>query len=68
VRLTIDGWGGQMSVSQTVISAESLLSNNLLEERVRTTTEAWRAGGSSLEVVVPPGSVVLMELARSGGG
>ena len=68
VRLTIDGWGGQMSVSRTVISAESLLSNNLLEERVRTTTEAWRAGGSSLEVVVPPGSVVLMELGRSGGG
>jgi len=68
VRLTVDGWGGQMSVSRTVISAESLLSNNLLEERVRTTTEAWRVGGSSLEVAMPPGSVVLMELGRSGGG
>ena len=68
VRLTIDGWGGQMSVSRTALAAESLLSNNLLEERVRSTTEAWRVGGPSLEVALPPGSVVLMELGRSGGG
>jgi hypothetical protein len=67
LRLSLDGWAGQMGVTRVTVSAESLLSNNLLLERVRTVTESWRVGGPDLQLSLPKGSVVLVTLQRSGG-
>jgi hypothetical protein len=66
VLVEVEGWSGQMSVTRTAIDAPSLQSTNLLEERVRTTSEGHRVGNPSIGVDLPPGSVVLLTLVRTG--
>lgn len=66
VLVEVEGWSGQMSVTRTDISSPSLQATNLLEERVRTTSEGRRVGSPSIEVDLPRGSVVLITLVRTG--
>ncbi len=66
VVLAVAGWSGLVSVTRTVVSAESLLSTNLLGEGVRTISEGWRSGEPRVDIEVPKGSVLLLTLERQG--
>jgi len=68
VVVSVEGWSGLMSVTRTVISSDSLLTTNLLGDGVRTVSEGWRSGEPRVEVEVPRGSVMLLELERQGVG
>lgn len=66
-KVTVKEWSGKLSLLTKRLKFESLLSNNLAEMSVTTSTSDRTVSGPDFSVNVPPASVVLVTVERPGG-
>jgi hypothetical protein len=66
-KVTVKDWSGKLSLLTRTLEFDSLLSHNLAEMRVTTSTKDRTASGPDFSVSVPPASVVLVTVVGPGG-